>query len=166
MTDHPAEPTLFDKVDELTAAAERLTDAVERETSVREAETAALRLKLFTARRAIRIAVATMVFGFIATLGLFALGWHWVDEYRHDQAASAVVSCRNANESRQAIEDRMEQLVAQLGAVNTPSDPTAAAVRQQLIDKFLADFRASMPPALKARDCSPQAATSPTLVQR
>lgn len=164
MTDHPAEPTLLDKVDELTRSVDRATLAVERETKVREAETAALRLKLFTARRAVRIAVATMILGFVGTAVVIWVIRQEANRREQDRTDAAVVSCLNANESRQAIEARMEDLVVQLGSVNAPSDPTAAAVRQQLIDGFLDQFRATMPAALKARDCSPQAATSPTLV--
>lgn len=159
MTDHPAEPTLLDKVDELTRSVDRVTVAF-------EAETEALRLKFFTARRAFRIAVAAMILGFVGTVSLIWVVRREVERRETDRTAAAVVSCLNANESRQAIEDRMEQLVTQLGNTNPPTDPAAKAVRDQVIDKFIADFRAAMPVALRPRDCSPQAATSPTLVQR
>lgn len=166
MTDVPTEPNLLDRVAELTSSVDRATAAVDRETAVRQAETEALRLKLFTARRAVRIAVTAMVVGFVGTAILIWVVRQDANHRESDRTAAAVVSCRNANESRQAIEDRMEQLVTQLGNTNAPSDPTAKAVRDQVIAKFLDDFRASMPAALKARDCSPQAAVSPAPVQR
>jgi hypothetical protein len=162
----PVEPNLLDRVAELTSSVDRATAAVDRETAVRQAETEALRLKLFTARRAVRIAVTAMIVGFVATAVLIWVVRQDANHRESDRTAAAVVSCKNANESRQAIEDRMEQLVTQLGNTNAPADPTAAAVRQQLVDQFLVQFRASMPQALKARDCSPQAAVNPAPVQR
>lgn len=166
MTVTPPEPTLTEQVGRLTVAVDRATHAVETETAARVAETEALRLKFFTARRAMRVAVCALVVGFLVNLGLLALIRWQADQRERERTDSAVVSCRNANESRQAIEDRFVQLIAQLGAANAPTDPTAAAVRQQFIDQFVAEFRASTPPALRPRDCSPAAATSPTLVEQ
>jgi type II secretory pathway pseudopilin PulG len=162
----PSEPTLLDQVGRLTVAVDRATDAVETETRVRVAETEALRLKFFTARRAMRLTVAAMIVGFLVNLGLLALiNWQG-DQRERERTSSAVVSCLNANESRASINQRFEQLITQLGAANAPSDPTAAAARQQLIGRFLAEFQASTPAALQPRDCSPEAATSPTLVEK
>ncbi len=93
MTD-PVEPNLLDRVAELTSSVDRATaatTAVQRETAVRQAETEALRLKLFTARRAVRIAVTAMVVGFVATAALIWVVRREATRREADRTDAAVV---------------------------------------------------------------------------
>lgn len=126
----------------------------------------AMQLKYFTARRAMRRSWLALGLAVVAVAAGLIVQWHETNQRDADRTAGAVVACKNANESRAAIEGRFEQLIAQLGNFNPPTDEAARALRQQFVDRFTADFRATLPAALAPRDCSPQAATQPTLVEK
>lgn len=123
-----------------------------------------LRTKQTKSDRALKAARRTGVA--LVILVVLLLGLKWRDDRQKDEARddAAVTSCLNANESRKAIVSMFEQLIAQLGSLNTPSDPVAAELRRQAIASFNAEFVANVPPAMRPRDCSERAATSPTLV--
>lgn len=160
----PPEIELGDRVDNLAASVDRLRNAHEENTrELRTKQAKSDRALTATRRQGVALAVVSVV-GFLVVGSLIA--WLRQDSLRRSDArdAAAVVSCLNANESRAAIELRFEQMIDQLGSLNAPSDPVAAAVRKQLIDQFITNFRAAMPAALQARDCSERAATQPTLV--
>lgn len=172
------ETELGARVDNLAESVDNLRDAVYDEKEAREENTRVLLDKQSmsdramqatqqqarrTRRQGIALAVVSVV-AFLVVGGLIA--WLRQDANRRSEArdAALVVGCLNANESRAAIELRFEQMIIQLGSLNTPSDPAAVEARRQLIDGFVAEFRQSMPAALQPRDCSERAATQPTLV--
>lgn len=160
----PPEIELGARVDKLAASVNGLREAHEENTAeLRTKQAKSDRALRATRRQGIVLAVVSVV-GFVVLVGL--IGWLRQDAIRrnNDRDAALIISCLNDNESRSAIEQRFEQMIAQLGSFNAPADPVAAAARQQLIDRFVAEFRESMPAALQARDCSERAATQPTLV--
>lgn len=152
--------------------------AVDREAEARVREQELLANKQLTAARAIELAeqsirrnrwlaiggVMALAVGVLVVLSLVLRVQHEVDTREEQRRDAAVVSCLNANQSRAAIEERFEQFTTLLGNVNAPTDPTAKAARDAFIAQFIDQLRASVPPSLQPRDCSPEAATQPTLV--
>lgn len=159
MTD-PAEQTLPGKVDLLTTAVDRATTAVERETAARH--------------RSMRLTVAAMTLGFLVFAALIWVVRQDANHRESDRTAAAVVSCRNANASRTALEQRIENFgglfIQALSEVSPVTTDDAAKQRQQVVEAITANvtkkMQDSVPPELQQRDCSPKAAVNPAPVQR
>lgn len=182
MTD--AEAALGERVDRATEALVRVRESIDNEAAVREQEVAALSLKFVTAAEAAETAAVAAAAANRAVaksrrtnrwvavailLVLLAVAAGLVNKYRtdhaddHERVRQAVVTCNNANLSRAAILDQFDVFITLLGqAGNPPPTPEAAAARQALIDKFRQNFHDGTPQALKPRDCSEKAVTSPT----
>lgn len=134
MTDRPAEPTLFDKVDGLTDELRGVRSAVDRDAASRDKQTAMFERKLNKARLSIRLSVAAIVA--VALL----VGFKWQDDRR-----KAVADCKAANRTREQSEVRTEEAGSTLidsfarviSAANPPKDPDAFAA---LFDKVKTDY--------------------------
>jgi hypothetical protein len=166
MTDPAAGPAdLAALVNKATESLDRVRDSIDREAEVREREVEALRLKYETARRARRRSNAAIA------IAIVVLALALVAKYRADRAddraqvRAAVIACNNANLSRQAIQDEFDVFITALTTAGAqPTTVEATVARQAMIDKFRADFRANTPAALRPRDCSEEAVTSPTVL--
>jgi hypothetical protein len=157
-------------VDALRASVDRLQVSVDDERAAREAETATLARKQVTAARAIRrsnvaigAVVVILVCGLLAQWGQSQSLRHEVDRREAERSRAAVVSCQNANITRQAIEDRFQSFIDVLVAVS-PKPPTAEGQMAQdgRVATLRAEFAARRPESLGPRDCSPAAVNTPT----
>jgi hypothetical protein len=173
MTDDAASAeALGERIYRATESLDLVRDSIDREAEVRAREVEALELKYFTAQRAInrarrssRIAAVALALAVIAIAAGLIVKWQQDEADERDRIAAEVVACNNANLSRQAIQDEFDVFITLLGAAGTPpATPEAAEARRQLIEKFRQDFRNNTPQALRPRDCSVEAVTSPTLV--
>lgn len=172
MIDPTVEPTLIDKVDELSHKLDQAIAAVDRETQSRIREAEALRLKFFTARRSWRLSLATV--GLLVALVLVLIGVGWVSD-RHQEERTVnllVAACVNTNKARAANQARFEQagglLFAALAELNPPADPAAAERIRGLLDKatglYVQKMRDTIPVEAQQRNCSEEAVTTPTIV--
>lgn len=172
MIDPTVEPTLIDKVDELSHKLDQAIDAVDRETQSRIREAEALRLKFFTARRAMFMAAGAVTIVVALVLVLFVA--RWVDD-RHQEEARVdllVASCVNTNKARVANQARFEQagalLFDALAEINPPASPEDAARIRGLLDKvtgiYVQKLRDTTPVEAQQRNCSEEAVTTPTIV--
>jgi hypothetical protein len=153
------------RVDRAADSLDRVRDSIDREAEVRGREVEALRLKYETARRARRRSTVALALAVLAIAAGLVVKWRQDNADDRERVEAAVVACNNANLSRQAIQDEFDVFITLLGAAGTPpTTPEAVDARRQLIDKFRQDFRNNTPQALRPRDCSPEAVTTPTLV--
>ncbi len=163
---------LRQSVDDLRGSVDTLGGKVDAERDARVAETATLQRKQLTAARALRkskwtfrLVVAVL---FLGLLGQWEQNRNLRDEVNRregDRVHAAVVSCQNANVTRQAIEDRFTSFIDVLVAVSpTPPTAEAEATRKATVEKLRAEFAARRPESLGPRDCSVQAVTAPTTI--
>jgi hypothetical protein len=180
---------LFRRLDRIDGSLGQVRESIYSERDARLVEAEALRLKFYTARRAVRRskwaavfagAAAVLAIGasVVAIVAVFQLK-HATEERaadavraEQDRVNGLVVNCVNANAARVARAARDEQIGATLldalAAILPSSSPEAAEQRRQTIaavkDSNAQLLRDSLPPELRVRDCSVEAVTNPTLI--
>lgn len=149
-----AEPTLIQKVDDLTGELREVRVSVDNDRDARIENTAMLERKLTTARRSQRLSVIALV----AVMLLF--GWKWRDDRARDHAA-----CEASNRSRQSSQARVEDAGSTLtdsfarviAASNPAMTPEAADRFNSLFEQVKVDYvqhmRDNWSPDLRPRAC-------------
>lgn len=173
--DKPADP--FAVVERLTSITESLRDSVVEESRVRAEETAAAREETAAARAEIASNRLTIRYAYAAIalavlVGLLGFGKNWYDQRQHEEerVKAAVVTCLNANVTRQAIDDRAnEKIIALINGLTDVGQPATTdevtAARRQFVNQLVANFlKAPQAAALAPRDCSPKAAVKPATI--
>lgn len=147
---------------EEAAVHEREIAAHERETAAHEREIDVLRLKYYTARRAIRLVIIFGIVGFLIICGVLIRQKQQADQRQQDRIDQLVASCLNSNATKQAIVQTFDVYTVTLGNISPSATPEDAANKQRLIEKLRTDFRAAVPPELASLDCNPKTITTPT----
>lgn len=167
------EPVTAQQVDAIGRKLDDVIVAVDRETDARLAEAEAMRLKYFTARRAMRRSWLAVAVAVVAVAAGLILQWHDQREREDRQVRAAIVTCQGTNAARAALEERIESsggvFADSLNAV-APIQPgqeeQRAALIQQLKDRYVQRMRDTVPPELGPKDCTERGVTAPTLAER
>jgi hypothetical protein len=170
--DRTVEPTLLDKVDELSRKLDEIRAAVDREADSRVAEAEALRLKFYTARRSVHLSLVALIL--VVALVVVLVAVRWRDDRSQDQARTdlLVAACLNTNAARQASQARIEQAGGLLLDALVEITPAASQAEKDRVNvliaqveaSYVAKMRETWPVELRPRDCSEGAVTSPTVV--
>lgn len=150
MTDG-AEPTLIQKVDDLTGELREVRVSVNGDRDARIQQTQMLEKKLKTARRSIRLSVLALV------VVMLLVGLKWRDD-RYRTIAACKASNRAREQSQARIEDAgstlADSIARVVSAANPPANPEAFdALFDGIKSDYVAHMRDNWSADLRPRSC-------------